>query len=207
MKMNTAPEYMEKAAGIMIDMAARAWRQGMLAGFSGNLSMRLPDGRVLLTCAGTAKGRLTQDDLVLLTLSGEIPPACAQKRPSSESGLHLAIYGAYQGCRAILHTHPPYLQALELKLGQNEGFLNLDLYEASLWRGRMATVPPVPPGDPALAMSCVAAMQKKFGAQPDWPCGAWLARHGLCAIGETLSECLAFSEELEHLARIQLLAA
>ncbi len=195
-----------EAARAIISTGAAAWKLGMLPGLSGNLSVRLSTGQILLTCSGTAKGRLNENDLAVVTQAGEIAAnGCAQ--PSSESDLHLQIYARFQDARAILHTHPPYLQSLALKLGnQDKDFLHLDLFEAHIWRKRMVWVEPAAPGSRQVGQKCVKSVEAVFGNTPSLPCGAWLAKHGLCAIGANLSSCLAFSEELEHLAKVQLLA-
>jgi len=205
MNIRTNSKMPHAAAEAMVSIAANAWRQGMLAGFSGNLSMRLANGLILITCSGTAKGRLTENDLAVVTVSGKI--VHGTKQPSSESLLHLAIYESYPACGAILHTHPPCLQALELKLPEPEQkFLNLELYEARMWRKHLVWTPVCPPGDLMLAQASVNALRTAYGRELPAPCGVWLSRHGLCAISSDISSCLGLSEELEHLAKVQLLA-
>lgn len=192
------------AARHLINTAANAWQQGLLAGYSGNLSLRLDNGFILLTGAGTAKGRLKEDDLVVVTVTGDV--VTGKRQPSSESSLHLAIYNAFPGCGAILHTHPVYLQVIELKLAEpREMLLDIDIFEAQIWRERLVWVDPWPPGHTSLAQACVLALQASFGKDAPLPCAAWLSRHGLCALSSTLPSCLSLTEELEHIAHIQLL--
>lgn len=180
-----------------------AWQKNFVAGFSGNASMILADGNILLTAAGSAKGRLEPKDLCVVDKSGQL--LCGNK-PSSESGMHLAIYAARPDCRAILHTHPPKMLALELRLEQRFGmegvrwqrFLDVPLYEASVYRKGLAIAEAAAPGTAELAKNVA-------GAAHDANIRAvWLVNHGLCCLGGDLATALALTEEMEHLARIQL---
>ena len=184
-----------------------AWQQGLLSGCNGNASLRLPaphGGTVCLTRSGAAKGRLTAKDCCLVSL---VDGATLHGGPAStESGMHLAIYRALPGCAAILHTHPRRLLALSLRLEKEyseleaglEEFLRLPLFEADVWRARLGFAPALPPGTKELADAVARASL-------DHP-AVWMAGHGLCSTGATLAEALCLTEELEHLAAIQLLS-
>ena len=185
------------------DVCRDAWTQGLLSGCNGNASRRLPaphEGIACLTCTGAAKGRLAPQNCCLVEIASAAPlyggPA------STESGMHLAIYSAKPQCGAILHTHPRRLLALSLRLEKEEEgleeFLRLPLFEADVWRARLGFAPALPPGTKELA-DVVAR------ASLDHP-AVWMAGHGLCSTGATLAEALCLTEELEHLAAIQLLS-
>lgn len=185
------------------DVCRDAWTQGLLSGCNGNASRRLPaphEGIACLTCTGAAKGRLAPQNCCLVEIASAAPlyggPA------STESGMHLAIYRAKPQCGAILHTHPRRLLALSLRLEMEhkglEDFLRLPLFEADVWRARLGFAPALPPGTKELADAVARASL-------DHP-AVWMAGHGLCSTGATLAEALCLTEELEHLAAIQLLS-
>ena len=185
------------------DVCRDAWTQGLLSGCNGNASRRLPaphEGIACLTCTGAAKGRLAPQNCCLVEIESAAPlyggPA------STESGMHLAIYRAKPQCGAILHTHPRRLLALSLRLEKEdsglEDFLRLPLFEADVWRARLGFAPALPPGTVELADAVARASL-------DHP-AVWMAGHGLCSTGATLAEALCLTEELEHLAAIQLLS-
>ena len=185
------------------DVCRDAWTQGLLSGCNGNASRRLPaphEGIACLTCTGAAKGRLAPQNCCLVEITNAAPlyggPA------STESGMHLAIYRAKPQCGAILHTHPRRLLALSLRLEKEEEgleeFLRLPLFEADVWRARLGFAPALPPGTKELADAVARASL-------DHP-AVWMAGHGLCSTGATLAEALCLTEELEHLAAIQLLS-
>lgn len=176
-----------------------AWQVGLLRGFNGNASVRLPDDTMLITRSGCAKGRLREGDACVQAPDGALlhgGPA------SSEGRMHLAIYAALPQTRAVLHTHPPRLLALSLRLAAKEGenwreaFLSLPLFEARTWRQRLAFAPALPPGTPELARAVAQAAQTAPAV--------WMEGHGLCCHGENPAFCLDLSEHLEHLAGIQL---
>lgn len=190
--------YVEEMRGVCRD----AWTQGLLSGCNGNASRRLPapyQSVACLTCTGAAKGRLAPQNCCLVEIENAAPlyggPA------STESGMHLAIYRAKPQCGAILHTHPRRLLALSLRLEMEhkglEDFLRLPLFEADVWRARLGFAPALPPGTTELAEAVARASL-------DRP-AVWMAGHGLCSTGATLAEALCLTEELEHLAAIQLL--
>lgn len=191
------------AIGKIINIGKFAWQKDLMAGFSGNISCRLNNNQILLTASGVAKGHLEPDDFITISAAGK--KFAGKKQPSSESGLHLAIYAAFNDCNAILHTHPPYLQALELKFG-TASFLQINLFEAAYWRERLVMTAAFKPGDSQLGQACVENLRAQWQAQPPYPCGAWLSGHGLCAMGVNLDQCLSFTEELEHIAKVQLLS-
>ena len=185
------------------DVCRDAWTQGLLSGCNGNASRRLPaphEGIACLTCTGAAKGRLAPQNCCLVEI--ESAAQLYGGPASTESGMHLAIYRAKPQCGAILHTHPRRLLALSLRLekeGQGmEEFLRLPLFEANVWRARLGFAPALPPGTAELADAVARASL-------DHP-AVWMAGHGLCSTGATLAEALCLTEELEHLAAIQLLS-
>ena len=188
----------KKAAGELIRLCREAWAAGLLPGYSGNASMRvaLPAGGegCLITRSGVSKGRLTEADFALLDpADGALLHGAA---PSSEAGLHLALYRAAPKSRVILHTHPPHLTALSL-LRPPAQRLRRPLFESARYREKLAWVPDLPPGTADLAEAAAA--------HADHP-ALWLERHGLCVHGATPDDCLALTEELEHLARIDVAA-
>lgn len=183
-----------------------AWRQGLLAGCNGNVSCLLPaprDNQICVTRSGAAKGRLTPVDCCLVDVySGE---TLAGGLASSELGVHLALYRALPRCRAVLHSHPRHLLALSLALPNQGDLLRLPLFEAAAWRARLGFAPALPPGSETLAQA-VADAARKTGAERTEGAAVWMAAHGLCCWGPTLADALTISEELEHLAAVQLLA-
>lgn len=172
---------------------ARAWQRGLLAGLDGNASIRLAQ-TVVITRAGTAKGRLNPGDLTTLDLaSGR---TTGPGRASTEAGMHLEVYRNQPAARAVLHAHPPHVIALSLR--RKGPLFTLLLPEARYLADRLAEVPPAAPGGEALA-EAVGRASRDFPA-------VLLRQHGLLCWSESLLGAEALAEQFEALARIELLA-
>jgi L-fuculose-phosphate aldolase len=108
-----------------------------------------------------------------------------------EVGVHLAIYERFAGVTAVVHAHPPAIQALsELDLEPRCGLL----VEGRDLLGSVVTVAYHPPGSVALARGVVAGLES---------CSACvLAQHGALTVGATTLEALRRMLLLERLAVI-----
>ena len=88
------------------------YNQGWSPATSGNYSFRDEKGQIHMTPSGLHKGRLTEQDLLIMDVSGAVLHIPFQDplhyRPSAETKLHLQIYAAYTNARAVLHVHSPY---------------------------------------------------------------------------------------------------
>lgn len=207
-----APEAVCRAVEELRAVCRDAWQEGLLPGCNGNASQRLEAsgggaGILCMTRTGAAKGRLGPGDICLLdAATGE----CLANGPaSSEAAVHLALYATQPQCGAVLHTHPRRLLALSLVLRERGGdadLLDLPLFEADVWRARLAVAPALAPGTQELADAVAAAAGRLAPSAGNAAGGAvWMEGHGLCAFAPSLGQALTMSEELEHLAAIQLL--
>lgn len=79
---------------------------GLVEGTSGNISGRLADGTVCLTPSSVAYDTMTLDDLVVVTLDGEVVQG--ERAPTTEKDLHLSVLRAYPELGAVIHTHAVY---------------------------------------------------------------------------------------------------
>ncbi len=86
--------------------ARQMLRLGLTAGTSGNVSARLDDERVVITPSSVDYESMTLDDLVVLDPAGEVVEG--SRAASSEKGLHLACYAAFDEVASVIHTHPVY---------------------------------------------------------------------------------------------------
>lgn len=165
------------------------YRQGMMAGSAGNLSVRLSEERVLITRSGAHKGRLRPDDLLVLDQEGRILSGTGQ--PSTETQLHLAIYRHHPWVGAVVHAHPPKATALAA------AHLPIPLEtlpEGLFALGALPQVPYLPSKDPAYGEAVALAL--------DAADGALLLNHGAVTIGHDLAKATAKMEILEALAAV-----
>jgi L-fuculose-phosphate aldolase len=78
-------------------------RAGLVEGTSGNLSARAPDGTVAITPSAVAYRDIRPADVLLVGAGGLVEEGGHQ--PSSELGMHLAVYGRRPDVGALVHTH------------------------------------------------------------------------------------------------------
>lgn len=172
----------------------RLHARNLLAAGDGNLSVRLGDGRILMTPAGVNKSRLRPGDLTLMEADG----AVLAGTPSSEAQLHLAVYRTCPEAQAVAHAHPPTAIAWTLA---RPGMATLPceaLPEVILATGGVPVAPYARPGTRALGESVLPFLPRHRLIL--------LARHGAVAWGGTLEEACDGLERLEHVAQILLAA-
>ena len=84
----------------MVDIGRRLEHKGLIVAAEGNLSVRLGGHAFLVTPAGTGKGALRPQDLLVVDRAGR----CAQGRPTSEWPLHRALYEANPEIQCIVNA-------------------------------------------------------------------------------------------------------
>jgi methylthioribulose-1-phosphate dehydratase len=85
------------------DFHARGWMHGT----AGNLSARADAEHFWITVSGVPKGRLEEDDFLLVRIAdGEVVErARAGTKPSAETAIHRALYRRFNDAGACLHGH------------------------------------------------------------------------------------------------------
>lgn len=191
------PHIPARTGQAIADTCRDAWGRGLLSGFNGNVSVR-EGSTVIVTCRGAAKGHLRPGNLTALDLATgkRLAEGRAACRASSETPLHLALYDLQPQARAVVHTHPPHLLALSLLVPEGD-VLSLPLFECDFYREKFAQVPDLQPGTQALAREVALAARDHQAV--------FLRRHGLVCWGEDLTGALGLTEEIESLARVQLM--
>jgi len=166
---------------------------GLIAGQDGNLSVRLPNGRILVTPRGRIKALLSAADMVEVTLEGHAVGAArrSRRKPTSELDLHLRVLRHRPDVQAVVHAHPP--TATGFAVAGQEIPANV-LPELIFVVGRVPIVPYGMPGTPELGDRIVP-----FLAGAD---ALLLANHGAVTMGRTLDQAWIRMESLEHAARI-----
>lgn len=174
----------------LCEACRRLHDRNLLAAGDGNLSARLPDGRIAMTPTGVAKAWIRPEDFAFLTLDGTI----LDGKPSSERLMHLAIYAACPEARVVVHAHPPTAIAWTVARPELREIPSEALPEVILGAGAIPVVPYARPGTPDLANGLRAFL----------PAHRLLvmARHGAVCWGEDADEAAGGIERLEHVAQI-----
>lgn len=98
---------LEDSIGDIVEAGKHFNDLGFVMGASGNISVRLPGDRILITPSGLNKGTLVRDDILTVDLDGNL--LCpSHRKPSSETKMHLICYRHRPDVQAIVHTHPPF---------------------------------------------------------------------------------------------------
>lgn len=172
----------------------RAWEAGLIAGSCGNLSARLRNrDYIYITPRAANKSRLHASDIQLVHL-GAVPDSLINV--SVEFPLHRSCYLADSDVGAVVHTHAPALTAVGIREIDIEGVLPF----AARSLGGVARVPFLPSGSTELAEAVGEVVRRGAGI-------VLLARHGVVAVGRTLTEAYDRMELGELTAKTVLLAS
>lgn len=164
---------------------------GLVTGTSGNVSVRTPEGGILITPGGLDYALLEPKDVVLVDLKGRVLEGSLE--PSSETPMHIGIYRARPEAGGIVHTHARYSTVLAC-LGWEIPAVHYMLATLSD-EGRVPLAPYATYGTEELARHASDALGDSY-----YVC--LLQNHGTIAIGETASKALSRTELLEEMAEI-----
>lgn len=84
-------------------VAQESLRTNLVHGTAGNFSARLPDGNVVLTPSSLEYDTMTDEDLVVTDLDGNVLEGT--RAPTTEKALHLACLRRYEDVHAVIHCH------------------------------------------------------------------------------------------------------
>lgn len=157
---------------------------GLVAGTWGNVSIRINQDSMAITPSGGDYHLLEPDDIAIVKLSDG--NWTGQRKPSSEKGLHAAIYQARPEINAVLHTHsmnastvaaarrevPPILDDLAQIVGPSVRVADYAL-----------------PSTKKLVRATMKALRGRNAAL--------LANHGAVCLGRDLPEALTCCQVLE----------
>lgn len=168
---------------------ALLWERRLVTGTSGNVSVRLEDGDVIVTPTQISLRALRAADLVRTDPSGT--PREPGGRPTSELPLHIAAYAARPDVTAIIHTHPTFC----VVWSKTGSVFERDTVGARETLGEVAWTRYEPPGSEALANVTAAAFARPVDT-------VVMERHGLSAVGSTLEQAFIATDLAEEAARI-----
>jgi len=186
-----------RATVAILEAGRRLGARGLISAGEGNLSIRLDDGRLLITPSGRRKDELESGDLVLVPLDGPGREARSPSglQPSSDLAIHLAVHAARPEIGAVAHAHLPASMALTLA---GEIPDPAALPETALLLPRLPFVPFGEMGSTDLADRIAAALTDEPAPQPG---AVLLERHGAVAVGPDLVTAVDRLELIEVLCR------
>jgi L-fuculose-phosphate aldolase len=173
----------------LVEIGRRLHARDLVGAAEGNLSVRLGEGRFLVTGSGLSKGHLAPADLVVVDAAGQV--LSGTRRASTELRMHLAAYAARPDVAAIVHAHPITAVALTVAGAPPPSDL---VPEAAVTLGPIAVASFATPGTDEVPASLAPLL-----AGHDT---ILLERHGALTLGRTLTEAFERMETLERVARV-----
>lgn len=163
--------------------------KNLVAGTSGNLSLRGQADEIYITPSGMDYLEITEDDIVKINFMGELLEG--DKKPSSEWMMHVEIYKNYPNYNAIVHTHSPIATAFAVSRKK----IPLILIEMKPFLGGEIEVAPFKPsGSLELAKSLIPYLKKSNSCL--------LANHGVVSCGKDIESAFLSAEYVEDAAKI-----
>lgn len=108
----TAERDQDDVAGqLLIEAGRELWTAGLVTSHGGNLSSRRGRSGALISATGAMLGRLSPETLVPVNAGGR-PDGVPGPEPSSDTGIHLAIYREVPEAAAVIHAHPVHAIAM-----------------------------------------------------------------------------------------------
>jgi L-fuculose-phosphate aldolase len=177
----------------VVEICRRLHARDLIGAGEGNVSVRLGEGRFLVTPSGANKGYLEPRDLVVVDASGRVVRGTG--RPSTELRMHLAALAARPDAAAAVHAHPITAVALTVAGVPPPNDL---VPEAAVTLGEIAVAPFATPGTDEVPASLAPLLARHDVIL--------LERHGALVLGRTLVEAFDRMETLERVARVALVA-
>lgn len=178
-----------QARAQIVRYCALLWERRLVTGTSGNVSVQLDGGDILVTPTLRSLRELDEAELVRTDADGV--PRSAQSRATSELPLHVAAYRARADVRAIVHTHPTFCVVCS-KLGR---VFDRDTVGARETLGEVAWTRYERPG--SLELAAVTSRAFAAGAEV-----VIMERHGISAAAATLERAFDLTDLTEEAARI-----
>ncbi|MEW2078823.1 3-oxo-tetronate 4-phosphate decarboxylase [Streptomyces sp. NPDC013433] len=186
----------EPAARDLVVRTARSlFTRGLTHGSTGNLSVRLADGTLLLTPTGSSLGTVEATELSRTDPTGRHLDGA---RPTKEAFLHAAFYRARPGAHAVVHLHSTHAAAVSCLADVDPADVLPPL--TAYYAMRVGTLPLLPyhaPGDSALEPLAEQTARTHHALL--------LANHGPVIAAATLEQAADAIEELEETAKLHLL--
>ena len=184
-----------KAREDITRFAKSIFDRGLTCGSSGNISVRMSDGTLLVTPTGSSMGFLDPAQISHLSTNGQL---LSGDKPTKEIPLHTAFYDTRATTGAVVHLHPTHSVALSMLPDTDPDNVLPPLTPYTIMRlGKVKLLPFFLPGDPAMG-EAVRGLAGKRSA-------VLLANHGPVVAGKTLDATVYAMEELEENAKLAIL--
>lgn len=175
---------------LLISLAKKIGERQLTISTGGNVSAKLPDGRMIITPSKQHKSisDLEVGDLSIINAEGMLIEG---PKPSAELPMHLAIHAAAPSMIWVVHAHPPLAVAYACeRMLPEESYVEASRLKISL-AGKEA------PGSEALARAVAGEVNKGSNA-------ILLEGHGVVVVSDDPDDAFLLLEELENVCKTDL---
>lgn len=174
----------------VLNVAQNAFKQGLFAGTSGNLSVYIKEeGCVVITPSSIRYETMRVDDLVVIDLEGNVIEG--YNKPSSEWQMHCLVYKKCDFVSSVFHTHSPYATSFAV----NGIEIPMFLIEMLPFLGGSIPVAGVAlPGTEEMGEKAIGFFKDRNACL--------LSNHGVLTIGDSVEQAHIRAEYVEDAAKI-----
>jgi L-fuculose-phosphate aldolase len=180
----------QQARTLVVQAGHRLLECGLVARTWGNISARVSDTHFVITPSGRSYESLTPEDLVLVQIAD-----CAyegDRKPSSEKGIHAAVYRHRKDAGFVIHTHQDYASCVGVG-GQALTGLNHPLLGNKIPCGAYGM-----PSTKKLQKGVEAAMLANPEAK-----AIFMRQHGALCMAEDFEGAFALANALEEVCKAE----
>ena len=182
---------LEKERKEIADYLKKMLESGLTKGTSGNISIfDRKNGYIAISPSGMNYEEIIPEDVVVIDLDKNIIEG--NRKPSSESDLHIAIYKSKPEANSVVHTHSMFCTVLSTL---NMPIKSVHYVIADCGSAEVPVAPYRIYGSEDLAISVVNTIGKSNACL--------LANHGMVACGDNLKSAFALASTCEWVAEIQ----
>ncbi|MGY3776573.1 class II aldolase/adducin family protein [Helcococcus sueciensis] len=182
---------LEKERKEIADYLKKMLESGLTKGTSGNISIfDRKNGYIAISPSGMNYEEIIPEDVVVIDLDKNIIEG--NRKPSSESDLHIAIYKSKPEANSVVHTHSMFCTVLSTL---NMPIKSVHYVIADCGSAEVPVAPYRIYGSEDLAISVVNTIGKSNACL--------LANHGMVACGDNLKSAFGLASTCEWVAEIQ----
>ena len=171
---------------------------GLIARTWGNISARISATQFLVTPSGRAYDSLKPEDIVLVNIAdGKVPKGVETIKPSSEKGVHAAVYRQRPGVNFVIHTHQDYATAISI-LGRQFRLKNVKPEAKKVLGPFIPTARYALSSTKALESHVITSIRKYPQAK-----SVLLRNHGTVCMGADYDDAFAIARTLEEICRMK----
>ena len=180
----------QKLKNDIISVGRLLWDKDLASGLNGNISARVEGETIMLTGHGTCLGMLSEKDLLLMKVSGEM---IDKGSVSTEKLLHTEIYKNFPDVTAVVHTHTTYTNGYFLE----NDVLSPRVFESKLILGEIKALPQLTPAVTDTAPVIEALKKNNIVV---------LKNHGVVAVGRRHFDCFLWIQALEEAVKVEVVS-